>query len=161
MHNFVYQIEHEPIPEANRTTYYHLPDWFRFAISDYAEEMTGDSRKAAIDSLVCRFGETCTEKNNQLTFAPQVKQHYFRSNFDYFKSALSVLQEVNLDAFSGSTPTPVLHAAMRGLAESYDDDRSAYVYSDGELQTLDSWLRNTDLSADTPLYLGGVIDYHS
>ena len=161
MHNYVYQIEHDPISEKERTTYYHLPDWFRFAISDWAEDLTGERRKAAIDSLVSHFGSSCTENADQLIFAPQVKQNYFQNNFDYFRSALSVLQEVDLNAFSGSTPAPVLHAAMRGLVESYDDDRSAYVYSDGELQTLDSWLRHTNLSPDTPLYLGGVIDYHS
>lgn len=68
MHNFVYQIEHEPIPEKERSTYYHLPDWFRFAISDWAEDLTGDRRKAAIDSLVGHFGDNCTENADQLIF---------------------------------------------------------------------------------------------
>ena len=161
MHNFVYQIEHDPIPEKERTTYYHLPDWFRFAISDWAEDLTGEKRKAAIDSLVGHFGDSCIENADQLIFAPQVKQTYFQNNFDYFRSALSVLQEVDLNAFSGSTPTPVLHAAMRGLMESYEDNRGIYIYdsANGDLLTLDSWLRTTDFHA--PLYLGGVVDYHS
>ena len=45
--------------------------------------------------------------------------------------------------------------------ESYEDNRGIYIYdsANDDLLTLDSWLRTTDFHA--PLYLGGVIDYHS
>ena len=49
---------------------------------------------------------------------------------------------------------------MRGIAESYDDTRDVYIYDPDteDLYTLDSWLRDADLS--TPFYVGGVVDYH-
>ena len=160
MHSFIYEISSSPISREKRATRSDLPEWFQ-TVCDYADDLTGLPRQAAIQSFAGRFRRNCKTEDDKITFTPQAKNEYFKDSFRYFRSALSVLDKVDLNSFSGTNPAPVLYAAVRGLMESYEDDRDVYIYdpNDKDLQTLDSWLRTTDFQV--PLYLGGVIDYHS
>ena len=160
MHSFIYEVSSSPIPQEKRANHSDLPEWFH-AVCDYADDLSPEQRQAAIRSFAESFHGNCTIEDDKITFAPQTKVDYFKDNYHYFRSALSVLDKVDLNAFSGTNPAPVLYAAVRGLMESYEDNRGIYIYdsANDDLLTLDSWLRTTDFHA--PLYLGGVIDYHS
>ena len=160
MHSCVYEVSSSPVPQEKRTKHSNLPEWFH-GICDYADDLSPEQRTAAIQSFAEFFHGNCTIEDDKVTFSPQAKVDYFRDSFQYFRSALSVLDKVDLNSFSGTNPTPVLYAAVRGLMESYEDERGTYIYdaANEDLLTLDSWLRTTDVT--TPFYLGGVIDYHS
>lgn len=160
MHSFIYEVSSSPIPQEKRAKHSDLPEWFH-SVCDYADDLSLEQRQAAIRSFVESFHGNCTIEDDKITFAPQTKVDYFKDNYHYFRSALSVLDKVDLNAFSGTNPAPVLYAAVRGLMESYEDNRGIYIYdsANDDLLTLDSWLRTTDFHA--PIYLGGVVDYHS
>ena len=44
------------------------------------------------------------------------------------------------------------------LNDCFNDKFSFYIYFQGELKTLDDWIRETDLSGS--FYFGGTLDYH-
>ena len=48
--------------------------------------------------------------------------------------------------------------AMYKLNDCFNDKFSFYIYFQGELKTLDDWIRETDLSGS--FYFGGTLDYH-
>ena len=161
MHSTIYELSTAPVPKQRRMQAGNLPDWFCFGICDYAEDIpTEAGRQYCINELMQRFHGLCTAENDRLSFLPEFRGRYFRKKYRYFRSALNALTKTDYQMFSGSIPAPAFHAAMRGITESYDDAHDIYIYytNTGELHTLDSWLRETDLS--TPFYVGGVIDYH-
>ena len=161
MHSTVYELSTTPVPKCKRVRASNLPEWFYFGICDYAENvLTEAGRKSCIDALMQRFHGLCTAANSKLKFMPEFRTKYFQESYQYFRSALDALVQTDYSTFSGSIPAPAFHAAMRGITESYDDKHDIYIYTPktDELHTLDSWLRETDLS--TPFYVGGVVDYH-
>ena len=160
MHSTVYELSNHPIPRAKQITPGYLPDWFFRSICDYATTMADSEREESIQSLSKYLGNLCVCSGEQLTFSPNLKQMYFQESHHYFKVAAHALAEVDYESFAGIKSTPALGLALNSILESYEDKNGYYIYSrrNGELMSLDHWIRVTDLSR--PFYVGGTIEYY-
>ena len=151
MHSTVFELSDHPIPAAQQATPGYLPDWFFCSVCDYATRMTNTEREDSITALVNNLGASCSRSGDCLTFAPSLRDTYFRESLRYFKAAAAALSETDVTA-------PAFTAAMNGIWESYTDPHGFYIYTSERLLPLDSWLRTADISQ--PYYVGGTINYH-
>ena len=160
MHSTVYELSDHPIPKAKQITPGYLPDWFFWSICNYATTMADSERKESIQRLSKHLGNLCVCNGEQLTFSPNLKQMYFLESHHYFQVAALALAKADYESFAGIKPAPALGLALNGILESYEDKNGYYIYShkNGELMSLDHWLRVTDLSKS--FYFGGTIEYY-
>lgn len=158
MHSTVFELSDHPIPAAQQATPGYLPDWFFCSVCDYATRMTDAQREDSITALVNSFGTSCSRCGDCLTFAPSLRDTYFRENLRYFKAAAVALSETDYETFAGIVTAPAFTAALNGIRESYTDPHGFYIYTPEKLLPLDNWLRTADISQ--PYYVGGTINYH-
>ena len=160
MHSTVFQISHHPAQAEKPEPLQYLPDWFYETVCDCTAKISDYEREHEIQQLTQRLGSQCTRNGNKLSFSPKFKQQYFKESFRYFKAAAEALAETEYDVFAGIVPAAAFDLALSGIAESYADKRSFYVYcpDNEELSPLDNWLRKTDLSE--PVYIRDAINYH-
>lgn len=159
MHSTVFEISHYPQAKKSDAPQY-LPDWFYETVCDCTAKISDYEREHEIQQLTHRLGSHCTRNGNKLSFSPKFKQQYFKESFQYFKAAAEALAETEYDVFAGIVPAAAFDLALSGIAESYADKRSFYVYcpDNEELSPLDNWLRKADLSE--PVYIRDAINYH-
>lgn len=159
MHSTVFELSERPVPAGRWITPGYLPDWF-FSGADYAERMSCAEREGSIAALVDCLGGDCIRQGDCLTFAPVLRERYFRERYRCFHAAAQMLANAEYEVFSGITPAPAFLLALHGLRESYEDRHGFYIYQAARntLLPLDRWLRSADLSL--PYYVGGTIHYH-
>lgn len=160
MHSTVFEISSHPARKEETKSTGHLPEWFYDTVCDYTTKISPDEREHSIKQLVAILGPQCTRVGDKLMFSSKFKQGYFKESFQYFKAAAEALAETDYDVFAGIGSTVAFDLALSGIAESYADKHTVYVYcSDSEeLTPLDNWLRKSDLSE--PVYIGDAINYH-
>lgn len=160
MHSTVFEISEYPASDGEHSNSGYLPDWFYESVCDYTTKMSEDEREKSLTQLTAYLDPHCARSGNLLTFSPQFSQQYFRDSFKYFKAAARALAEADYDVFAGIEPTAAFELALSGIAESYEDKRSFYVYcpDSKELSPLDKWLHKADLSK--PFYVRDAINYH-
>lgn len=160
MHSTVFEISHHPAQTAKTESPQYLPDWFYKTVCDCTSNISGHEWEQKIQQLARLLGPQCTRSGDQLSFSPKFKQQYFKESFRYFKAAAQALAKIDYDVFAGIVSTAAFDLALSGIAESYADKRSFYVYcpDNEELSPLDNWLRKTDLSE--PVYIRDAINYH-
>ena len=158
MHSRVFELSHKPIAAGERMTVAALPEWFMLSACDYA--VPSEQRDRDIDWLTDCFHGLCSRDGDKLTFAPDVKERYFRKNYETFKKAAAELAKTDYDVFAGMRECTAFHIARFDVDESYEGRYGFYVYSpeSRELQPLDAWLRGADTGK--PFYVGGTVDYH-
>ena len=97
------------------------------------------------------------EDGQSFTFRPKAKQMHFERSYHTFLDKVCELTGISLGAFVGETKYDI-GMAMYKLNDCFNDKFSFYIYFQGELKTLDDWIRETDLSGS--FYFGGTLDYH-
>lgn len=160
MHSTVFEISHHPAQIEKPESPNQLPNWFYETVCNSTARIFDYEREHEIQQLTRRLGSQCIRSGNKLSFSPKFKQQYFKESFQYFKAAAEALAETDYDVFAGIVPTTAFDLALSGIAESYADKRSFYVYcpDNEELSPLDNWLRKADLSE--PVYIRDAINYH-
>ena len=119
MHSTVFELSDYPIPAAQQATPGYLPDWFFCSVCDYATRMTDTERENSITALVNSFGASCSRSGDCLTFAPSLRDTYFRESLRYFKAAAAALSETDYETFAGIVIAPAFTAALNGIRVLY------------------------------------------
>lgn len=160
MHSRVFEISRSPIEIAQRLDPYELPEWFCSGIADYVDNTREEDREEELNWFTSRFGGHCKRSGNTVVFDPDTKKDYFQHDYAKFREAAAILAVCDYEDFCGSNPVSDFEMTIRQLKSSYEDQFGFYVYDrdNEELMTMDSWIRQTDLSG--PLYVGGIVDYH-
>lgn len=163
MHSRIFQIESSPVDVEDRICEDTIPEWFTGSIADYVADIKADNREEEIEWLMStNFGKVCERVGDELTFKIDVGD-FFEKDFELFKETVDGLSKVTFDQFiSGhQTDIPVnktLYHLMFTLKEAYDDKYGFYVWNDGDLCTMQSWMRHVEPCG--VYYLGGIVDYH-
>lgn len=157
MHSRIFEIGKEPIQPAERLAVDTIPEWFFEAIADYASANT--NREADIKWFVGELANVieASEDGESFSFLPDGKLSYFRRKFNTFLEQANILTGISLEAFAGETKFEI-DMAMYRLNAAYDDNFELYIYIDGTLITVDSWIRSGKLNGS--FYFGGTIDFH-
>ncbi len=160
MHSNIYEVSRQPIPESGYMTVDDLPMWFFSEIADYASEIAAERRSREIDWLNDGFYGLCTKNGDELVFNPGILGTFFLRKHSSFIESAAKLAGATYEAFIGGSGSDALAYTMFELRDAYDDRFGFYILDrdDGELKTLDSWLRSANLTR--PWYVGGIIDYH-
>ena len=160
MHSRVFEISSKPIDAESRLDEYLLPDWFCRGIADYVDSTKEEDRPEELSWFSSRFAGNCKVDGDMVSFEAKTKHDYFRFNYNKFREAAAVLAVCDFEAFCESKPCSDFETTMHKLKSSYEDRFGFYVYDrdNEELITMDSWVRQADLSV--PYYIGSIIDYH-
>ena len=160
MHSRVFEISTEPIAAELRMDEYELPDWFCSGIADYVDSTLDEDREEELNWFRSRFAGNCSVDGDSVKFGPNTKHDYFLFNYNKFREAATVLAVCEYDAFCDSKPSSDFSMTIYKLQSSFEDRFGFYDYDrdNEELLTLDSWVRQKDLSL--PYYIGSIIDYH-
>ncbi len=84
-------------------------------------------------------------------------EKYFKTRYEKFSECLeNVRADLSLESFTKG----VFWQRLWELSNTYEDKYDDYVIFDGELYTLDSFLRNV-AKPEKEYYIGSVLNYHS
>ena len=153
MHSRIFQVSLNPINKEDyieESNYY--DHWFTNEIADYVD---GDTdRDADIEWLKNAPDGSMTFENdeNGEYFIVNSRAAYFQKAFETFKTALDKIKDVTIDDFAEGIN------GMWALKNAYEDKFGFYVDADGELMTMDSFVRRC--AVGEKYYIGGTMDYH-
>lgn len=83
------------------------------------------------------------------------KEEYFKIPFESFCKAAEKLSKMSLDAFIEHR----LKVTMNILHREYDYSNDIYVDCDGEVDSLDAWVRNANTIEGQPWFIYGMFEY--
>ena len=154
MHGRIFQLELNPVPRSERIDSSDIPGWFSY-ISDFTDDCV-DVEYSTEWLLKGAIGNVASLLGDKLVFDEwDVRRRYFVDKYKKFVKAAGELSSVAFDDFISTCGVDMI---MRRLSEAYDDKYGFYVFSEGELCTLDDFMR-TVKDGET-YYLGGIVDYH-
>ena len=152
MHSRIFQVSLEPITKADYITESdYWEHWFTREIADYVDEDT--NRNDDIEWMKSCCNEFIFDKDDRGEyFIIADKEAYFADKFKMFSEAVDKIKDYTLSDFT--------HGIMEmwTLRHAYEDRFGFYVDVDGELMSLDSFVRNC--AKDAKYYIGNTIDYH-
>lgn len=156
MHSRIFQVSLNPI---NKEDYidcstYDYDHWFVNEVADYI--IGSADRKGDIEWLKesvngCTFGED----DNGKFFIVDSKEEYFSEAFDRFKEAIGKIRNIRIKEFVSKYE---LSHAIWEVEDAYEDNRGFYVDADGEVMTMDAFIRRC-LKGEK-YYIGGICNYH-
>lgn len=154
MFNAIYQVSLEPIPDDEYIT--ESDFWDSWFLERVAEHVNGDvDRNKEIDILKSSLesaGLSFGEDEHGAWLIVNSKAEYFKAAFEKFKKQLEILSNFSLEDFSS-----VSSLDMYYLNKYYDDKQSVYISADGEMMTLDTFIRRGLVGEK--YYIGGVVGY--
>lgn len=153
MHSRIFQVSLKPIKPVDyirESNYYE--HWFTMEVADY---VNGDTNRIEdIEWLKgCYQGLVFGSDDNGEYFVVENKEEYFKAKFERFMETVEKIKDFNLKNF-----TDGFTYEMYKLKEAYEDKYGFYVDTDGEMLTLDSFIRYCATNAK--YYIGATIDYH-
>ena len=154
MHSRIFQVSMEPFDECDyieESNYY--DHWFTNSIADYVSDSFSRSEdlkwlEDCYDTKGIEFG---VDDNGEYLVIKS-KQKYFKDNFEGFIDILNKIKERTLDDFMYGIPE------LYTLNALHEDKYGFYIDANGELMTLDSFIRLC--TTEEKYYIGGTIDYH-
>lgn len=160
MHNFIFEAAEAPVPQSAILTAESVPSWFQEERTDAVSDVSDTLRDDAIHNFVKCFDGSCTRQGDALSFDASAKREYFGKSYDRFRAAAEKLCAVSLPAFCGDENYQSCADLVYQLQTMFDADDATYIYlrKSGDIQTMDYWVRTSDLSR--PFFIGGVVDYH-
>lgn len=158
MHSRIFQLESAPVAKEDRISSDGIPEWFCMEIADYVDDLPESYRQENIDWLVESFHGICEKRGDRLVFHGGAET-YFSDEFKYkrFVEDLNRLRNVSLKSFVD--PHSDLSCILFSLQSSYENKYGFYIWSDGDIETMDHWVRRADLTKT--YYVGGIVDYHT
>lgn len=157
MHSRIFQLESSPVAKGDRISPDDIPEWFCMGVADYVDDLPESARQENIDWLVGAFYGICEKCGDRLVFHGDAET-YFSDEFKYkkFVENLNRLRNVSLKSFVD--PHSDISYILYSLQGSYDNKYGFYIWSDGDIETMDHWIRSADLTKT--YYVGGIVDYH-
>jgi len=160
MHSRIFELSTKEVPEKDWVKIDDLPESFFGRISDWADEVEKEYRNSDINWLIQFFKGLGKREGDTISFQPDLKEQFFRTNYLKFVEAANRLAQCSYEEFAGIKISSQFRMAHYELKEAFDDEFGFYIYDHNncELCTLDSWIRDADLTKK--YYVGGIIDYH-
>ena len=152
MHSRIFQVSMEPIEKDDYILESDYWDhWFTREIADCVNGST--NRNDDIRWLMmCCDGFTVDNDDKGEYFIVADKEIYFKEKFERFMQTIDKIKDYTLEDFSKG------FFEMWGLKDAYEDKYGFYIDADGELITLDRFVRTCALNAK--YYIGATVDYH-
>ena len=152
MHSRIFQVSLDPITKADYITESdYWEHWFTREIADYVDEDTNRNHDIEWFKSCCN-GFVFDKDERGEYFIVEDKEKYFADKFKMFSEAVDKIKDYTLSGFTQGV------AEMWGLRHAYEDRFGFYLDADGELMTLDRFVRGCAKGAK--YYIGGTIDYH-
>lgn len=155
MYNAIFQISINPIEENCYITESDLYDtWFEREIALYvSDEVNRETEIKILKDSTQNKGISFGEDEHGSWFVIESKEKFFEDNFVKFKEELTNLAKLTLEDFSTKT------LGTYFLNKHFDDKYGVYFHVDGEIMTLDNFVRIC-LTGEKH-YIGGVVGYKS
>ena len=156
MHSRIFQVSKKPIKKEdyiNSDCY--IEHWFTKSIADYVSDDVNNRNDDIewLTTFTCTKGITIGEDENGKFLIVTDRKAYFQKAFEEFKDAMDKVSKYTLDDFiQGSSYEVWL------VGNSYEDKFGFYIDEDGDLTTLDSFVRLCRINQK--YYIGGTVDYH-
>ena len=154
MHSRIFQASLKPIDKIEYIEESNYWDhWFVGSVADYVTE--SDDRDEDIQWLKdchSHHGLEFGKDDNGEFFIVKDKCAYFERSFDVFKETLDKIKDCTLEDFAQG-----FHE-MWQLKNAYEDKFDFYIDADGELLSLDSFIRLC--ATEEKYYIGGTLDFH-
>lgn len=140
-------------------------DIFIYDIADSVGDLDKEDEKSRISIL---FDKLSRETGSSFQSQPEndcasfilhsdFSEKYFKTRYEKFSECLeNVRADLSLESFTKG----VFWQRLWELSNTYEDKYDDYVIFDGELYTLDSFLRNV-AKPEKEYYIGSVLNYHS
>lgn len=153
MHSRIFQVSTNPINETDYIDECHYWEhWFTNEIADYVANST--DRDSDIEWLMnCVKGIIISEDENGKFLMVTDRKAYFKKAFEEFKDAIDKVSKYTLDDFIQNSSYEVWL-----VGNSYEDKFGFYIDEDGDLTTLDSFVKLCRINQK--YYIGGTVDYH-
>ena len=152
MHCKIIQLNDKSIRKNDRIdmdTILNQCEWFVGSIADYVDDVKDEIRGEVLEFHLKRTGFKFSR--NKLTIVSA--EDYFKNRYQKLIESASELSRTSLeDVASGKAWMLVWN-----INDCYDDKFGDYIYYDGYLETMDSFVRNNE---GETFYVGGVVDYH-
>lgn len=138
---------------------------FIYDIADSVGDLDEKDEKSRISILFEKLGEK-TDTLFQSQFENDCAsfllhegflEKYFKTRYEKFSERL---EEIRADLSLESFTMGVFELRLWGLSNTYENKYDDYVVFDGELRSLDSFLRNV-AEPEKEYYIGSVLNYHS
>lgn len=152
-HSRIFQVSSEPISKEEYigSYSYDYDHWFIVDIADYVSDECDRSEDIEKLKHHIRGGQFGADDDGEY-FIVISKEQYFEGKFEYFKNALDRLKECTLKDFVEGCPNIYL------LQSLYNDKFHYYIEYDGDMMTIDTFIRCCTLNKK--YYIGGTVDYH-
>ena len=154
MHSRIFQVGLKPIDKCDyieESTYW--DHWFVGSVADYVTD--SDDRADDIDWLKGCYQNKGFEfgaDDNGEYFIVKNKQAYFANSFAYFMETIDKIKSYTIDDFVQG-----FHE-MWQLKNAYEEKFGFYMDADGELLSMDSFVRYC--ATEAKYYIGGTVDFH-
>lgn len=156
MHSRIFQIEAFPVGELDYITEDDIPDWFMTDIADYISNEI--ERQNEVERLAGTLEGVADIKDETITFRSDVRKYFGEKYKQFLKSAQNLANATEPEFAHGNYD---IEMELYTLRNSYNDRFGFYVVNDGELYTLDNFIRyRATCGLGTPWYIGGILDYH-
>ena len=140
-------------------------DIFIYDIADSVGDLDEEDEKSRISNLFEKLSrETGSSFQSQFEndcasfiLHEGFPEKYFKTRYEKFSERLeNIRADLSLESFTKG----VFWQRLWELSNTYEDKYDDYVVFDGELHTLDSFLRNV-AEPEKEYYIGSVLNYHS
>ena len=152
MHSRIFQVSDASFEKEDYITgcdYY--DHWFTREIADYVnDDCNREDDIAWLKESVKGFEFGKDDSGEYFIVTDKVK--YFEEAFYRFKDAIDKIKDCTIDEFVNGI------YGMWDLKDSYDDKYGFYIDNDGDMESLDGFIR--ECFADKKYYIGGTVDYH-
>lgn len=152
MHSRIFQVSDAPFEREDYITECDYYDhWFTREIADYVnDDCNREDDIAWLKESVKGFEFGKDDSGEYFIVTDKVK--YFEEAFYRFKDAIDKIKDCTIDEFVNGI------YGMWDLKDSYDDKYGFYIDNDGDMESLDGFIRGC--FADKKYYIGGTVDYH-
>lgn len=153
MHSIIFQVSMDPIKKCDYITESDYWDhWFTREIADYVSD--SKRRTTDIDLLVlCKKGINVSADTYGEFLIITDREKYFQTAFDSFKKAVENIKDFTITEFINASSYDIWK-----VSNAYEDKHGFYINADGELITLDEFVRSCALNEK--YYIGGTLYYH-
>ena len=153
MQSRIIELSRKPLTPVQFMKKSSLPKWF-YDLASFVRENA--DREYDIDWLATCLKDIASydKETHELTFERNAKLHYFGKRFGAFQRIAGEILQQPLETFAGMQGHTI-EILLEELDNAFAYKRGFYIYFEGELLPLESWLRLTDLYGG--FYFGGTL----
>lgn len=132
---------------------------------DYVVEQSPEDELESIEWFKRSRPDSAAIDLSEKTFRITDPKKFMQDSFRQFKEAIKMLEKTTIDDFMESYPSENLTESVSFnlyiLNNAYADQGGFYIYIDGEMLPVNTFIRNFDGDiTEQTFYIGHVLDYH-